>query len=306
MNTKIKTFLATAMLAASSSAMAEVDKSQPITLVSPYSTTGGVAGLGAAVTEYLETQGWTNINGGSGFKSAGGCANLVNIVENSDVPVFYLLENGTLAHPKEHPCYVEEVEQDKFVNQFAGWTSYICSRKDLDLPPIDEAEGTIRVSVDTKEYFTDFHMSVLEQMAPNADIIALRYGGSGGALNAIKAKEVDYTWSPLFGGQRSDYALNCDYNTSTMPANGTVPISEAFPEIDLNDPSWIPQTWTWLMAENADADLIQAMSEDIQGAFDNDEKTIELHSARGYLNPTLTSELTNEEIENTVGSKLVN
>lgn len=306
MNNKITSILATGVLAVSCSAFAEVDKSQPITLVSPYSNTGGVAGLGAAVTEYLESQGWSNINGGSGFKSAGGCANLVNIVDNSDDPAFYLLENGTLAHAEEHPCYVEEVEQSKFVNQFAGWTSYICSRKELDLPPINEVEGTIRVSVDTKEYFTDFHMSVLEQMAPNADIVVLRYGGSGGALNAIKAKEVDYTWSPLFGGQRSDYALNCDYNTSTMSANGTVPISEAFPEIDLSDSSWIPQTWTWLMAENADAELITAMSNDIQGAFENDEKTIELHNARGYLNPTLTSELTDAEIKNTVGPKLVN
>lgn len=306
MNKHFISILVGTLLSLSSVAFADVDKTQPVTLVSPYSTTGGVAGLGAAVTKYLESQGWTNINGGAGFKSAGGCANLVNIVDNSEGPVFYLLENGTLAHGKEHPCYVESVDRSKFVNQFAGWTSYICSRKDLDLPPIDEATGTIRIAVDTKEYFTDFHMSVLEQIAhPDADVVALRYGGSGGALQAVQAKEVDYTWSMLFGGKRSDYALTCDYNTSTTEANGTVPVSEAFPDIELNHPTWIPQTWVWLMAENADADLITAMSEDIQGAFDNDKDTIKLHSLRGYLKPTLTSNLSENEIADTVGPKLI-
>ena len=295
-------------LALSNAAFAEVDKSQPIQLVSSYSNTGGMHGLGSTIVDYLEEQGWTNINGGRGFQSAGGCANLLNIVQRSDGPIFWLQDNPVLGHPEGHPCYVEEVKEEDFVTQITGWTDFICSRRDLDLPPIDEATGTVRIAVDTAEYFGDTEEEILRTIAPNADIILMRYGGSGGALQAIQAKEVEYTWSTLFDGERSEFSLNCDYNTSDQNLRGTVALQDAFPEIDFSQGRWVAfrgANWNWLNASNASDELKEAFAEDFVAAFEEHQPTIDSMEARGYLFPTPTSEVDMAVIADMVGPKWV-
>jgi len=292
----------------STNAMAEVDKSQPIQLVSSYSNTGGTHGLGNSIVDYLEDQGWTNINGGRGFQSAGGCANLLNIEQKASGPIFWLQDNPVLGQPEGHPCHVEEVKESEFVTQFAGWTDFICSRKDLDLPPIDEATGTVRIAVDTKEYFGETEEEILRAMAPDANIILMRYGGSGGALQAVQAKEVQYTWSSLFDGERSEFSLNCDYNTSDQNLRGTVALQDAFPEIDFSQGRWISfkgANWNWLNASNASDELKAAFAEDFVAAFEEHQPTIDSMEARGYLWPTPTSELDMTTMEKIVGPKWV-
>lgn len=293
------------VLSLTNQSLAEIDKSQPIQVISPYSMTGGTHGLGKTIVDYLETQGWNNINGGKGFQSTGGCANMLNVVENAEGPIFWLEDTVVLNHPEEHPCYVDAVEEKDFVTQFSGWTDFICSRKELDLPPIDEATGTVRIAVDFKEYFGDEEEALLRSIAPNANIILMRYGASGGALKAIQAKEVEYTWSTLFDGPRSEYKLKCDYNTSSQSIRGTTPLRDAFPEIDFSDAriAFKGANWNWFNAKNASEELKESFAKDWTDAFEKYEPTIESMNARGYLWPTPTSNLDMSVMKNIVGSK---
>jgi hypothetical protein len=288
-----------------SQAVAEVDKSQPIQVLSPYDITGGTHGLGETIIDYLEKQGWTNINNGNGFQSTGGCANLINIREKSNGPVFWLQNTLEIKHPEDHPCYVDEVSEKDFVTLHGGWSDFICRRKDLNLPPIDKATGTVRIAVDVKERFGEVEEEILRAMAPNANIILMRYGASGGALKALQAKEVQYTWSTLFDGERSENMLKCDYNTSDLVTRGTAPIKKAFPEIDFTDAKIDFQgaNYEWWNADNASEDLKAAFAKDWIGAFKNHEPTIKALDVRGYLEPVPTDELEKGFMKDKVGSK---
>lgn len=303
----LATIVATAMftMTISSQAIAEVDKSQPIQFISHWSNTGGSHGVGKTVVDYLETQGWTNINNGQGYQSVGGCLNAINQRENADVPTFWLQANPVVEQPKDHPCYVDKIKADKFVAPFFGWTEFICRRSDLDLPPIDEATGTIKVATDLPEYFGEMEEEILRAMAPNANIIIMRYTGSPGALKAIQAKEVEYVWSTLFE-ERSEGALVCDYNTSNKDFRNTLSLKTAFPNLDISEGrfhSYNGSNWGWWNVDNANDELKAAFAKDVTDAFTKHQPTVIITKSRGYIPPTPSSELTNKEIEVMVGEK---
>jgi len=307
LKSKIAISVAVAMfiMAFGSQANAEADKSQPIQFFSHWSNTGGSHGVGETVVDYLETQGWTNINNGRGFQSVGGCLNAINQREKSDIPTIWLQANPVVEQPKDHPCYVEKVEADEFVAPFIGWTEFICRRSDLDLPPIDEATGTIRIATDLPEYFGEIEEEILRAMAPNANIIVMRYTGSPGALKAVQAKEVEYVWSTLFE-ERSEGALICDYNTSNKDFRDTLSLKSAFPNLDVSEGrfySYNGSNWGWWNIDNADDELKAAFAKDVTDAFTKHQPTIDIMRNRGYIPPTPSGDLTNEEIKSMVGEK---
>lgn len=286
-------------------AIAEVDKSQPIHILSHWKNTGGSHGVGKAIVSYLEEQGWTNINNGKGYLSLGGCANAINQRTKTSGPVFWLQGNPVLGQPADHPCYVDEVNADEFVVPFFGWTDFICRRSDLDLPPINEATGTIRVAVDLPEFFGEVEEEILRAMAPNANVVLMHYAGSTGALKAVQAKEVHYTWSTLFE-ERSEGRVECDYNTSTKSFRGTTALREAFPNLDVKEGRWLSYkgaNWAWWNATNASGELKAAFAKDWADAYYEHEQTMNIVKSRGYVPPDRSKDLTDEEMKNMVGEK---
>lgn len=228
---------------------AEVNKDQNIMLLNFWSPDGGTHGILGYLIDGLEDRGWT-INNGKGAISLSSCAKQNEIKKNSKDPVVYLVSTGLIEKTQDpsDPCYYDiNIERD-YIGHMFSWMDLISRVAGENLPPLHEAEGPIRVGVETVLEFGEEKEKALKKLAPNATPILVRYTGIGQIVQGVNAGEFDYTWSTV-NPERSDGAVVTDYHVGDGAVDGVPRASDVVPGFDYTDSSWAIHFSTGLEGE---------------------------------------------------------
>lgn len=234
-----------------------------IWLVHPWGSNGASHSINEIIITELEKKGWT-VNDGRGALSLNGCAQQLNHVNSTDAPVVYVWEMRTYNNPEKechHPIDIE----DRFFSFWYGFTDFFSRVADKDIPPIDQATGVIRVGVDSPDYFGKEREEVLRSLAPNAEIILVRYFGRNEVLAGAAAGEIDYTWHSVEENS-SNGLLITDYNDSPRAIGDIESISEKFEHIDYSQ-----DLWTGLFYDNMDEELKNDFLESYLSVFETEK-----------------------------------
>lgn len=282
------------------SAFAEVNKSQNIMLLNHWSTDGGTHGIMSILVSELENRGW-KINNGKGAISLSSCAKQRAIRDNSDEAVIYLVDTSLIKKTRNtpnDPCHYNLDFENDYFGHLYGWSSFISRVKGKGLPPIDQAEGPIRVAVETADGFTERHFDALKRLAPNAYPILVRYTGVGQVVQGVAAGEVDYTWHSA-EEVRSNGALITDYTVGPVALGGYPPVSQEVEGYDFAEAQWAIH-----FVENLDNETKVALQNDYYDIISKNPKIVNMMKKFKFGISEHPSQIDSETVANRLGFSL--